>query len=129
MAECSSFAVIRYYNRFHWKDNTNPENFNAKTNLILKKIRKMRSKVSSLMWNSILFSAKLKHRYSAKFPVEYYGLFRLNSRLMGESWMNNIIGQWNEYSICRDNCQNGYGINHLMNSGSILTGEKSAWNI
>ena len=22
--------------------------------------------------------------------------------------MNNIIGQWNEYSICRNNCQNGF---------------------
>ena len=40
--------------------------------------------------------------------VEYYGLYRLTSRLMGEYWMNNIIGPWNEYSICRNNCQNGF---------------------
>lgn len=39
--------------------------------------------------------------------AEYYGLYRLNSRMMGEFWMNNIIGPWNEYAVCRNNCLNG----------------------
>lgn len=40
--------------------------------------------------------------------IEYYGLYRLNSRLMGEYWLNNIIGPWNEYAVCRWNCRHGF---------------------
>lgn len=39
--------------------------------------------------------------------VEYYGIQHLTPRLMGQYWINGITGPWNEYGICRWNCQNG----------------------
>ena len=40
--------------------------------------------------------------------AEYYGLYRLTPRLLGEYWINAVIGPWNEYAVCRWNCQTGF---------------------
>ena len=40
--------------------------------------------------------------------AEYYGLYRLTPRLLGEYWINAVIGPWNEYEVCRWNCQTGF---------------------
>ena len=40
--------------------------------------------------------------------AEYYGLYNLTPRLIGEHWISNIIGPWNEYAVCRWNCENGF---------------------
>ena len=40
--------------------------------------------------------------------AEYYGLYRLTPRLLGEYWINAVIGPWNEYEVCRWNCQSGF---------------------
>lgn len=39
--------------------------------------------------------------------AEKHGLFDLNERLLAEYWMQNIIGPWNEYMVCRSNICNG----------------------
>jgi len=40
--------------------------------------------------------------------LEYYGPYNLTPRLLGEYWINAIIGPWNEYAVCRWNCQAGF---------------------
>lgn len=40
--------------------------------------------------------------------AESYGAYNLTPRLMGEYWINNIIGPWNEYAVCRWNSKNGF---------------------
>ena len=40
--------------------------------------------------------------------IEYYGLYNITPRLLGEHWVNTIIGPWNEYAVCRENCQAGF---------------------
>ena len=40
--------------------------------------------------------------------AEYYGIYRLTPRLLGEYWINAVIGPWNEYAVCRWNCQTGF---------------------
>ncbi len=40
--------------------------------------------------------------------AEYYGVYRLTPRLLGEYWIDNIIGPWNEYAVCRWNCKSGF---------------------
>ena len=40
--------------------------------------------------------------------AEYYGIYRLTPRLLGEYWINAITGPWNEYAVCRWNCQTGF---------------------
>ncbi len=40
--------------------------------------------------------------------AEYYGVYNLTPRLLGEYWINSIIGPWCEYAVCRWNCQSGF---------------------
>jgi ADP-ribosylglycohydrolase len=40
--------------------------------------------------------------------AERHGIYHITPRLMGEYWISNIIGPWNEYSTCRFNCINGF---------------------
>ena len=40
--------------------------------------------------------------------AERHGIYNVTPRLMGEYWISNIIGPWNEYSTCRFNCINGF---------------------
>ena len=40
--------------------------------------------------------------------AEYYGVYNITPRLLGEYWINAIIGPWNEYAVCRWNCQKGF---------------------
>ena len=40
--------------------------------------------------------------------AEYYGPYRLTPRLLGEYWINAVIGPWNEYAVCRWNCRTGF---------------------
>ena len=42
------------------------------------------------------------------FAAEKHGLYNLSERLLGEYWMQNIIGPWNEYAVCRANIRNGF---------------------
>lgn len=39
--------------------------------------------------------------------AEENGLYRLTPRLLGEYWVNCIVGHWNEYSVCKANIANG----------------------
>jgi ADP-ribosylglycohydrolase len=41
------------------------------------------------------------------FAAEKHGIFNLNERILAEYWMQNIIGPWNEYAVCRANIRNG----------------------
>ena len=40
--------------------------------------------------------------------AEQHGVYNITPRLMGEYWIGNIIGPWNEYAVCRLNCMNGF---------------------
>lgn len=40
--------------------------------------------------------------------VEFYGIYNVTPRLLGEYWVNSIIGPWNEYAVCRWNCRSGF---------------------
>jgi hypothetical protein len=40
--------------------------------------------------------------------AERHGIYHITPRLMGEYWVSNIIGPWNEYATCRFNCINGF---------------------
>ncbi|MBO4490185.1 MAG: ADP-ribosylglycohydrolase family protein [Lentisphaeria bacterium] len=40
--------------------------------------------------------------------LEYYGVYHLTHRRLGEYWISAVIGPWNEYAVCRWNCQNGF---------------------
>ena len=40
--------------------------------------------------------------------AERYGIYNITPRLIGEYWISNIIGPWNEYATCRFNCINGF---------------------
>lgn len=42
------------------------------------------------------------------FAAEKHGLYNLSERLLGEYWMESIIGPWNEYGVCRANIRNGF---------------------
>ena len=33
--------------------------------------------------------------------AEQHGLYRITPRLLGEYWISNITGPWNEYAVCR----------------------------
>ena len=39
--------------------------------------------------------------------AEDNGLYHLTPRLLGEYWMNFIVGPWNEYGVCKANIANG----------------------
>ncbi len=39
--------------------------------------------------------------------AEENGLYHLTPRLLGEYWMNFIVGPWNEYGVCKANIANG----------------------
>lgn len=41
------------------------------------------------------------------FAAEKHGVFNLSARLLGEYWMQTILGPWNEYAVCRANIRNG----------------------
>jgi len=40
--------------------------------------------------------------------AERHGIYNITPRLMGEYWISNIIGPWNEYAVCRWNSMNGF---------------------
>ena len=40
--------------------------------------------------------------------AEQHGLYRITPRLLGEYWISNITGPWNEYAVCRWNSMNGF---------------------
>ena len=40
--------------------------------------------------------------------IEERGIYNLTPRLMGEYWISNIVGPWNEYAVCRWNSMNGF---------------------
>ena len=40
--------------------------------------------------------------------AEQHGIYNITPRLMGEYWISNIIGPWNEYAVCRFNSKNGF---------------------
>ena len=40
--------------------------------------------------------------------LEYYGPYNVTPRILGDYWINAIIGPWNEYAVCRWNCQAGF---------------------
>ena len=39
--------------------------------------------------------------------AEENGIYHLNERILGEYWLNNITGPWNEYGVCKANIRNG----------------------
>lgn len=39
--------------------------------------------------------------------AEFHGVCHLTPQILGEYWLNNIIGPWNEYSVCRFNIAKG----------------------
>lgn len=39
--------------------------------------------------------------------AEELGVYRLTPRILGEYWINCIVGPWNEYSVCKANIVNG----------------------
>lgn len=39
--------------------------------------------------------------------VEDYGIYRVNERVLGEYWLNNIAGSWSEYGVGKFNMANG----------------------
>ena len=39
--------------------------------------------------------------------AEEQGLYKLSPRMLGEYWMNYIVGPWNEYGVCKANIANG----------------------
>lgn len=41
------------------------------------------------------------------FAAEAHGVYNLTERLLGEYWMQTILGPWNEYAVCRANIRNG----------------------
>ena len=40
--------------------------------------------------------------------VEQNGILNVTPRLLGEYWVNYIIGPWNEYGVCAGNIRNGF---------------------
>jgi ADP-ribosylglycohydrolase len=40
--------------------------------------------------------------------AEKYGIYNITPRLLGEFWVENIIGPWNEYATCCANIRNGF---------------------
>ena len=40
--------------------------------------------------------------------AERNGLYQLTPQILGEYWINHIIGPWNEYTVCRQNIANGF---------------------
>jgi len=40
--------------------------------------------------------------------AERHGIYQLTPQLLGEYWINHIIGPWNEYAVCRQNIANGF---------------------
>ena len=41
------------------------------------------------------------------FAAEKHGVYNLSARLLGEYWVQTILGPWNEYAVCRANIRNG----------------------
>ncbi len=39
--------------------------------------------------------------------AEYHGIYNLTPQLLGEYWINYIVGPWNEYSVCHFNIAKG----------------------
>ena len=39
--------------------------------------------------------------------AEEHGIYHITPRLLGEYWINYIVGPWNEYSVCKANIANG----------------------
>ncbi|MGE9294629.1 MAG: ADP-ribosylglycohydrolase family protein [Puniceicoccales bacterium] len=39
--------------------------------------------------------------------IEEHGLYNITPRLLGEYWMNYIVGPWNEYGVCKANIAAG----------------------
>ena len=39
--------------------------------------------------------------------AEENGIYHLNERILGEYWLTNITGPWNEYGVCKANIRNG----------------------
>ncbi len=39
--------------------------------------------------------------------AEFHGIYQLSPQLLSEYWLSNIIGPWNEYSVCRFNIAKG----------------------
>jgi len=39
--------------------------------------------------------------------AETHGIYKITPRLLGEYWVNCIVGPWNEYSVCKANVANG----------------------
>lgn len=40
--------------------------------------------------------------------AEERGVYNITPRILGEYWIGNIIGPWNEYAVCRWNSMNGF---------------------